>query len=109
MIPHAAFATSYVMTVARMSELDRRTTQSGMASAGRWLLEFEREDPLRADPLTGWQGSGDVRGQISLSFPTLDAAIRYAEREGIAYHVVPPGKRSFKIRSYADNFTGSAH
>jgi hypothetical protein len=41
------------MTIARISELDRRTTQSGKANAGRWQLEFERSEPQRADPLTG--------------------------------------------------------
>ena len=41
------------MTIARISELDRKTTQSGKAIAGRWLLEFERSQPVRPDPLTG--------------------------------------------------------
>ena len=38
------------MTIARISELERKTTQSGKANTGRWLLEFERRDrfgPIR--------------------------------------------------------------
>ena len=51
------------MTIARITELDRRTTQSGKANSGLWLLEFERQKPLRADPLTGWNGSGDTNSR----------------------------------------------
>ena len=48
------------MTIARISEQERKTTQSGKANAGKWILEFERQQPLRPDPLTGWNGSGDT-------------------------------------------------
>lgn len=92
------------MTVARISELDRRTTQSGKANAGRWLLEFERDDPLRADPLTGWAGSRDTKPQVRLNFDSKDAAIAYAKRHGFKYHVVPAGPVKLKIQAYADNF-----
>ena len=56
------------MTTARIIQDDRKTTQSGKAKAGRWLLEFERVSPMRADPLTGWSGSGDTPTQIRLAF-----------------------------------------
>ncbi len=92
------------MTVARISELERRTTQSGKANTGRWLLEFEREDPLRPDPLTGWAGSSDTKPQVRLNFETKDAAIGYAKRHGLAYHLVPAGPVKLKIQAYADNF-----
>ncbi|MEO6255608.1 MAG: NADH dehydrogenase ubiquinone Fe-S protein 4 [Sphingomicrobium sp.] len=92
------------MTVARISELDRRTTQSGKANAGRWLLEFEREDPLQADPLTGWAGSGDTRPQVRINFESKDAAIAYAQRHGLDFHVVAAAPVSLKIQAYADNF-----
>ena len=92
------------MTVARISELDRRTTQSGRANTGRWLLEFERKEPLRPDPLTGWNGSGDTNPQVRLTFPTGEAAIAYCDRHGLAYHVVPAAPVRLKIQAYADNF-----
>ena len=66
------------MTIARISELERKTTQSGKANTGRWLLEFERETGMRPDPLTGWNGSRDTRPQVRLNFPTKEAAIAYA-------------------------------
>jgi hypothetical protein len=92
------------MTIARISELDRKTTQSGNALTGRWLLEFERQQPLRADPLTGWNGSGDTRPQVRLNFPTKGAAIAYCQKLGLGYHVVPATPVRLKIQAYADNF-----
>jgi hypothetical protein len=92
------------MTTARISELQRKTTQSGKANAGRWLLEFEREQPLRPDPLTGWSGSTDTNPQVRLTFETKEAAIAYAERHGLDYHLVPAPPVTLKIQAYADNF-----
>jgi len=39
------------MTVARIIEEQRKTTQSGKARSGSWMLEYERKEPLRPDPL----------------------------------------------------------
>jgi hypothetical protein len=92
------------MTVARISEIDRRTTQSGKANTGRWLLEFERQEAVRADPLTGWNGSGDTNTQVRLKFDTSDAAVAYCKKHGLDYHLVPAPPVSLKIQAYADNF-----
>lgn len=92
------------MTVARISELDRRTTQSGRANAGLWLLEFERTERQHADPLTGWNGSGDTNTQVRLTFRTREEAIAYAERHGIPYKLNPAAPVKLKIQAYADNF-----
>jgi hypothetical protein len=92
------------MTVARISELDRKTTQSGKANAGSWLVEFERNEPLRPDPLTGWNGSGDTNPQVRMTFETKEAAIAYCERHGLDYHLVPAARVRMKIQAYADNF-----
>jgi hypothetical protein len=92
------------MTIARVSELDRKTTQSGKANTGRWLLEFERRERVKADPLTGWNGSGDTNTQVRMKFPTREAAIAYCERHGLGYHVVVAPPVRMKIQAYADNF-----
>ena len=92
------------MTIARISELERKTTQSGKANAGRWLLEFERQDPLRPDPLTGWNGSSDTKPQVRMTFDDKESAIAYCERNGFHYHVVPAPPVRLKIQAYADNF-----
>ena len=89
---------------ARIYQRAKSSMQSGRARVGQWILEHEPSEPKRADPLTGWAGSGDVRDQIKLSFPTLDAARAYAEKHDIEYHVVPPAERKLKLQAYADNF-----
>jgi len=93
-----------VMTIARISEFERKTTQSGKANAGLWQLEFERREGLRADPLTGWAGSGDTRPQVRMTFESKEAAIAYAERHDLAYHLVPAAPVKLKLQAYADNF-----
>ena len=59
------------MTTARILEAERRTTQSGRAAAAPWTLEFERTEPQRPDPLTGWNGSGDTKAQVRIGFQSL--------------------------------------
>lgn len=92
------------MTVARIIEEQRKTTQSGKAGQGRWTLEFERQQPQRADPLTGWNGSGDTRTQVRLKFNSKEEALAYAERKGLTVHLVPAPPVGLKIQAYSDNF-----
>lgn len=92
------------MTVARIIEEQRKTTQSGRAQDGSWTLEFERQQPQRPDPLTGWNGSGDTNTQIRLRFATRDEALAYAKRNGLEVHLVPAPPETMKIQAYADNF-----
>lgn len=92
------------MTIARISEIERKTTQSGKANTGTWLLEFERQEALRPDPLTGWNGSGDTRPQVRMNFPTKEAAIAYCKKHGLRHHVVPAQPVRLKLQAYADNF-----
>lgn len=104
MIHAARFGSALAMKTARILEAERKTTQSGRAAAAPWQLEFERMEPQRPDPLTGWNGSGDTDTQVRLGFPTKEAAIAYCEARGIAYHVVPATKVRLKIQAYSDNF-----
>ncbi len=89
---------------ARIFQRAKNAMQSGTARTGAWVLEFESHRPQRADPLMGWAGGADTQSQVALAFDTLDQAKAYAEREGVAYHVVPPSDRRLRIQSYADNF-----
>lgn len=55
---------------------------SGRAGTKRWLLEFEPQSPPFIEPLMGWTGSTDPMAQVRLTFPTREAAVAYAERQG---------------------------
>ena len=81
------------MAHARIYQLTKNAMQSGRARTDCWMLEYEPTEAKRPDPLTGWAGSGDTRGQVKLTFPTLDAAKAYADREGLTAHVVAGPER----------------
>ena len=74
---------------ARLYQRYRNAMQSGKARTGEWVLQFESRAAKRPDPLTGWSGGADTQEQVRLTFPTLEAAKSYADRNGIDYHVVP--------------------
>ena len=92
------------MTLARIIEEQRKTTQSGKARQGCWTLEFERQEAQRPDPLTGWNGSGDTKTQVRLRFDSKEEALAYAERNGFTVHLIPAAAAKLKIQAYADNF-----
>ena len=89
---------------ARIFQRSKNAMQSGTARSDEWLLQFESHRPHVPDPLTGWSGGGDTQAQVTIAFPSLEAARAYADRYGIACHVVPPAERKLKLQSYADNF-----
>ena len=90
--------------VARIYKPAKNAMQSGKANSRFWLLEFERQDAQRLDPLMGWAGSSDTRQQLRLRFPTVEAACAYARQHGIDATVQPEAPRALKIQAYADNF-----
>ncbi|ARR53215.1 ETC complex I subunit [Rhizorhabdus wittichii] len=92
------------MAHARIYQRIKNAMQSGRARTNSWVLEYEPTEAKRPDPLTGWAGSGDTRGQVRLSFPSLEAAKAYADREGLTAHVVAGPERTLKLQAYADNF-----
>jgi len=89
---------------ARIFQRAKNAMQSGRARAGEWVLEFESARARRPDPLTGWSGGAETQEQVRLTFPTLEAALGYAMREGIDAHIVPAAPASLKLQAYADNF-----
>jgi len=90
--------------VARIYQPARTATQSGRAKTRRWVLEMEPRSAKHADPLIGWIGSDDTEQQLQLRFPSKQAAIAYARREGLEYRVYAPHERVVRPKSYADNF-----
>lgn len=80
--------------------------QSGQGRTHEWILEFAPEGGKFLDPLMGWTGSADTRGQVQLRFESSAAAMAYAERNGIPYKVFEPTPRRHILRQngYGDNF-----
>ena len=78
--------------------------QSGRGKSKDWVLVFEPEMARTIEPLMGYTSSADTRQQVRLSFPTLEEAEAYAQRNGIAYAVQPAHVSTPKRTTYSDNF-----
>ena len=89
---------------ARIFKETKTPTQSGMARAKLWRLVFDHEGPGEIEPLMGWTSSSDTRRQVNLVFDTMEEAIAYATREGIAFRVEEPHERKRRTVAYSDNF-----
>jgi len=89
---------------ARIFQRPKNAMQSGKALTDEWVLEFERSEAQRADPLMGWTGSGDTQAQVRLTFPDEEAARAYAAKHGIAARVYATPPKALKLQAYADNF-----
>lgn len=92
--------------LARIYKPAKSAMQSGQARGKDWVLEFAPEQAKRIDPLMGWTGSGDMRGQVRLEFESRQAALAYAQKHGIPAQVFEPKQRKPNIRprGYGSNF-----
>jgi hypothetical protein len=77
----------------------RSAMTSGAAQTKHWKLRFDHRLPRFIEPLMGWTGSEDTLAQVELTFPSAEAAIAYARRQGLQFGVegasgrliAPPG------------------
>ncbi|WP_411032797.1 NADH dehydrogenase ubiquinone Fe-S protein 4 [Shinella sp. BYT-45] len=85
--------------IARICRPSRPVTTSGTARARGWRLVFERRAAPFIEPLMGYTGGRDTLTQVELNFPTLESAVRYAERQGLTYVIEAPAGRTATDRS----------
>ena len=69
-----------------------------------WVYRWVPGGALAIDPLMGWTSSPSTERQERLTFPSKEAALAYAQQQGIPFVVQKPHARRRKQRSYADNF-----
>ncbi|MCP3969616.1 MAG: ETC complex I subunit [Rhodobacteraceae bacterium] len=91
---------------ARIYQPARTAMSSGTAKSRTWVLEYAADHARDVDPLMGWTGSVDTQPQVRLSFDSKEAALGYAEENGIDAVVTEPKERKANIRpgGYGDNF-----
>jgi hypothetical protein len=92
------------MALARIYRPAKTAMQSGTAKTRAWVLDYEQASPRAPDPLMGWSTAHDTLNQVNLRFPSLEEAVAFAEKHGLAYTVLEPQERRFKPKSYAENF-----
>lgn len=88
--------------VARIYKPSRSVLTSGKGRTSGWRLAFERRTPPVIEPLMGYTGSDDALTQVELTFPTLNSALRYAERQGLKYTVRRSNERHDLDRQRTD-------
>lgn len=91
---------------ARIYKPARNAMQSGLARTKHWVLEFVAGDAREIDPLMGWTSSADTQAQVKLRFSSKEAALEYAEENGIDAVVQDPKPRKANVRpgGYGENF-----
>jgi len=61
----------------------RSAMTSGTANGRNWKLRIERRSPQFVEPLMGLTGGDDTLAQVEITFPSAQAAIAYARRQGL--------------------------
>ncbi|HSK40770.1 MAG TPA: NADH dehydrogenase ubiquinone Fe-S protein 4 [Arenibaculum sp.] len=85
-------------TTAIITKPSRAPCAAGSARASDWVLGFEPRSAQFIEPLMGWCGGSDPLRHVELRFPTPEAAVRYAQRQGLRYELrrvaVPLGAKA---------------
>lgn len=91
---------------ARIYKPARNAMQSGTAKTKHWVLEYPNTTGRDVDPLMGWTSSADTQTQVKLRFASKEAALEYAEANGIDAVVTEPHTRRPNVRAggYGENF-----
>ena len=79
--------------------------QSGRRNAKDWLLEYEPVSPKVTDPLMGWIGSADTRGQVRLRFKSKEEAVAFAKKNRLTFRLQDSKSQRVKPKNYAENFS----
>jgi hypothetical protein len=70
----------------------RSAMTSGKANTRRWKLRFEPRTASFLEPLMGWTGGTDTLSKVELDFPSAEAAVAYAKRQGLNFVVQGPAE-----------------
>ncbi|AFO92283.1 ETC complex I subunit [Phaeobacter inhibens] len=91
---------------ARIYRPAKNAMTSGMAKTRKWVLDFVPSSAREVDPLMGWTSSHDTQSQVRLRFDSKEAALEYAEANGIDAVVTEPKSRKANVRAggYGENF-----
>jgi hypothetical protein len=69
----------------------------------RWVMDFEPKE-IWNNNLMGWTSTRDPMCNLRIRFPSIEKAIKFAEKHGMHYTVYPAHEKKVKGKSYAWNF-----
>jgi ETC complex I subunit-like protein len=81
----------------------RSAMTSGKARTRQWKLRFEPRSSQYIEPLMAWTGRDDTLSQVELTFPSVEAAVAYARRQGLQFMVQGGAAAAASVRSMADS------
>ncbi len=93
------------MTEVRIYKPSKSAMQSGRINTRQWVLEYEPGSRKKTDPLMGWIGSADTRGQIQLHFNSREEAVAFAKKNGLTFSLQDSKPARVKPKNYAENFS----
>lgn len=103
----------------------KNAMQSGSGATEGWSFEFAHKvfcstsilhSPVKcmffslvaqghwSNQLMGYTSSSDPVGMLRLVFATKEAAVSFAEKQGLSYSVEEPQKKRSFVKSYEGNF-----
>lgn len=88
----------------RISRPSKNVMQSGTAYMSTWRIEFNSQQRWE-NWLMGWTSTGDPVSNLTLNFPTKEAAIAFCDKNELAWFVEEQPERRVRRKSYADNFS----
>ncbi len=93
------------MTEVRIYRPSKSAMQSGRINTRQWVLEYEPGARKETDPLMGWIGSADTRGQVRLQFNSREEAVAFAKKNGLTFRLQDSKAQRVKPKNYAENFS----
>ncbi len=89
--------------VATIYKPAKTAMQSGMEGTRFWKIKFDTTEKFE-NPLIGWTSSNDPVQAVRLKFDSSDSAIEFCRKNEWHYEVVQPKQRTWKMKTYAENF-----
>merc|ERR1711879_778044 len=83
----------------------RTASQQGGGKVSLWQIKYINAGAKWNNPLMGWTSTRDPQQALNeFNFASKEAAIDWAERQGLVYEIEPPKEPKRKPKSYSTNF-----
>eukprot|EP00173_Palmaria_palmata_P002748 Plantae.Rhodophyta-Palmaria_palmata.ctg28576.p1 GENE.Plantae.Rhodophyta-Palmaria_palmata.ctg28576~~Plantae.Rhodophyta-Palmaria_palmata.ctg28576.p1 ORF type:complete len:174 (-),score=11.59 Plantae.Rhodophyta-Palmaria_palmata.ctg28576:172-621(-) len=102
----------HLVRAVRIFKPAKVATQQGRGSSTHmWHVKFDKVsgNDRWTNPLMGWTSTSDPLSTLGMTFPTREAAVEYAERNGYEYKVSEPEEEKQAVRNIAPFARSMSH